>query len=310
VTRDVRNPRRDPSELVLEKLLSQSIRDATTGLDPLEWGWSKLPKEELFALGRGVPSKLVSRRPDGMVRISVTNFSDMKSLRERFPSLGHPLEYLLDYQTFGPRDVLRRNRAKGLLTQAVVEAKKTPVAWVDILFLGWWRMIESNGVDAPLDRVLANGFSPKEWTVASVRAATGLAHDVSSLNGDESGPNGAARLLHDFSVRRNPDLDSSIDPPTLDRVKNVLDWQRFLVALPERVRKAFGLAWFCYLLWELDDAIPSVPAHGTEITAALEEGVHELTGLDGSEVDSVVEDLCRQGFTWADGLLTWPEILE
>ncbi len=294
----------------IARLLASAIESADSGVASAQSGWTALTSEELAKLRRVLPQGTLESRSDGTARIVIGGVSAIFQLREVLPEFGHQFEYLLDSKTQTSRDIARGEDASKILTSAVRQAKRSVASLAHLVFLGWWRMIESNGIEAPLNRVLAEGFSPKSWTQASARSATGLGLSVAqTATGVLPTEAGALRQLGELPGCDKISLSfEHSQEPDLIRVKRVLEWERFANEVPKEVAVAIGFGWSVRLAWDGSGSIPLDTRRCSDLSNRLDGSLAELAKSGEIQFETTVKQLESNGFPWATSIVTWPHI--
>jgi len=313
---DAQNPK-DPKPsdrvtLAIEKLAETLTSDVEKGLGLSRSGWTN---PTILGLDPAYIRNLIevgvlAENENGSVRLNPGAKSMIKKMIGRYEVLHNQVNYGFDNADALRLDSERIAKASHTLSRVSDSLQHDEGHWSDVVCVGWWRMLESSGMPAPLDAIIGAGFSPMDWTLKATWASFQLALTVASRVGTAPSFEESAAYLSDLLGSENSKIAEppTVEPGDLIKIQETLRWNDILHSIPADSQKALGLAWFCYFLWELDDCLPFSEANSDALFSQLLVVICELTKTTASDIASSRSILVEKGLIWAEEIICLPEV--
>lgn len=188
----------------------------------------------------------------------------------------------------------------------------------DFLFcavaIGLWRMLNTSDMSAIVDDILKEGFSPKDWAIASTRAVPYLSLSLAQKTGK-----GKIDKLEDaFQYAKKMGLIedtpsvSDLNSVEISKIKRVLKWEEFKKDLTEENVKLLGLSWFIVFILEVNEALPSYPDFSITIVNFIKEFIEKLMNANYEDLTKNLKasiTKLEQEIGWAPNFVFLPEVI-
>jgi len=294
----------------VQLLLQALIADLTSEKPVKDAGWRSIPELDPTSASSIVYSGMVLQRGREL-RLNIESPRTQDWVRRKSQILRKQLEYAQFTSQAVQEDGGRVRRALQILADIQAALAENPTLWAEVLVIGWWRMLESSGMPAPTDDVLAAKFSPSDWIRIATQASGNLAMRVaSSAVRAVSLQDGLDYLSRIISWREEPfQLPPIVDDDSLERVMHVLRWEEIEAQVPSSVQRSLGFAWFCHTAWSLASLVPVTPEYSVKLSDGLHNTLNQVAGFSENAIDEVVDSLAHRGISWGSDLLTLPELV-
>lgn len=302
----------------VESIIGSSLRvllqDLVDGAEKEDAGW-RMPGT-LGMLDADLSELLqlhaIERNMKGQVRFNMDN----REMRRNLWSLQQELtqlDYFLEKLPVIKRDRERLEEAEGLLDQVCKTLEHHHQTWAYITWVGWWKMLESSGLPAPIDLVLKEGFSPKDWAMNVSLACPDLALSVAEKFGD-------IRAVYEAQTyfKENNLVDTNESSPVAqgqktDKIKGILRWEEVTEALDYGLIKMLAFVWASLYFLENRDLLTTSEEASLELYDTIWAKVKDLLNEDQSalldKLQNTVSTLAERRVTWAADVLQVPEVI-
>jgi hypothetical protein len=314
--RDLPNTRypTQKAESAIALLLHILLQDLIDGAEKEDAGWRTpssigMPDADLREL-RDLHA--IETNAEGQVRFNMNNRQMCKAVHSLQQELTQ-LDYFLEKAPVIKQDRERLKRAEDLLEQVCQALQEHPETWAYIIWVGWWKMLESSDLPAPVDLVLKEGFSPKDWAVEVSLACPDLALSIA----EKFGTIDAICKTQEYFKKKNL-VPANESPPVLPReniekIKGILRWEEITEAFDVGLTKELAFVWASLYFLENKDLI----ARSEEASVALYDTIWDrLKGLLNEDQTTLLEKLkdvvvrlSEQGITCAADIIQVPEVI-
>lgn len=301
---------------IIERVLQALLKDLIIGIKQEEAGWRPLtnfgidPADQNELLKRDI----IVKNTKGKVRFNLRNNRIRQKLK-LFDLQFKQLDYFLKTQEVVKSDVQKVEKAHDILRQIDGILKGSPEAWVYIIALGWWKMLESSGMPTLIDDALEEGFSPKDWTVQATLSSSQLALSIAKKFGQIHSLKEALDFLKERGICKTDGISLPLAPneATIQKIKKVLKWRNIETKLTEPCIKMLSFLWFSLFILESNNLLPlsaEVPPKLLDViwktlVGLLEKDQSSLL----SELEEITNMLIDERITWASDILRVPEIV-
>lgn len=296
----------------IKKLAETFVGDIEKGLGLSKSGWTNptILGLDTAYIRNMIDTGLLVESENGSVRLNPKSKAMISKAIRREEVLQNQVKYSFENADALRLDFARMSKATHLLSGVSESLKRDENHWREIVLVGWWRMLVSSGMPAPLEAVIRAGFSPRDWTVKATWASFQLALTVADTSRgpptfEESAKYMSALLESTDLVIEEPIL---AEPSELVRIREAMSWDEILNSLPSETKKALGLAWFCYFLWEIADCVPFSEANSNALSNMLLANVCELVNASVTKIALSLDSLSDGGLAWTREIINLPEV--
>lgn len=306
---------------VIDKIFHVFLDDLKKGIKEEEAGWRSLDDFGITSADKSefLKSGIIEMNPIAEIRFNFRNKEIRKILKKYglsescIKELDY-LDYLLKNREIIESDIRRLSDAKNILNQISKILQSSSKNWIYITALGLWKMFESSGMPAPIDDVLREGFSPRDWTIKAVSSSYRLALDTAKRFGEISNFNEVINFLEKMGISNVEDIYlPSSDQEDFQRVKKVIRWNDIEDALTEPTIKIMAFLWFSFFILDLADLVPASDEVSHDLLDAIRSISEDLLGRNYkellNELEKMIDKLTEQGITWAADILHVPEVI-
>lgn len=302
------------AESKIGSLLTILLQDLIGGAEKEDAGWRTPSSLRMLDADLKELSDLraIERNTEGQVRFNMNN----RQMRRALGSLQQELtqlDYFLQKMPVIKRDKERVKDAEGLLDWVCQTLQHRPETWAYIIWIGWWKMLESSGLPAPIDLVLKEGFSPKEWAIKVSLACPDLALNVASKFGKIDTIYETQEYFKENNLVAADESPPAVQREKIEKVKGILRWEEIIEALDAGLTKMLAFVWASLYLLENKNLIATSEEASLGLYDAIWARVKVLLNEDESallnKLKNTSNTLTERGVTWAADVLQVPEVI-
>jgi hypothetical protein len=295
-----------------KKLAETFAGDIEKGFGLSKSGWTNpsILGLDMAYIRNLIDTGILAENENGSVRLNPKSKVMISRALRREEVLQNQVKYSFENADALRLDFARMSKATHLLSEVSESLKRDENHWREIVIVGWWRMLVSSGMPAPLEAVIRAGFSPRDWTVKATWASFQLASTVADKSRGPPTFEDSVKYISVLLESTDLAIEEPIlaEPSELVRIREAVSWDEILNSLPLETKKALGLAWFCYFLWEIADCVPFSETNSNVLSSMLLASVCELANSTVTEIASSLDSLADGGLAWTREIINLPEV--
>lgn len=301
-------------ESIIRSLLGVLLQDLINGAEKEHAGWRTPSSLRILDADLKELSDLraIQRNTKGQVRYNMDNRQMHRALQSPKGELTQ-LNYFLENMPVIRRDRERVKGAEGILNQVCQVLQDHPENWAYIIWVGWWKMLESSGLPAPIDNVLKEGISPKDWGIIASLACPDLALSVAEKCGDATTIYEAQKFFKENNLVAADESPPAVRGEKSQKVERILRWEEVTEGLDDGLTKMLAFVWASLYFLANRDLVTrseeaSFPLYDT-IWSKIKDLLNEDQPVLLEKLKNTVNTLAERGVTWAADVLHVPEVI-
>ena len=185
----------------------------------------------------------------------------------------------------------------------------------NIIFYGWWAMLESSGMPVAKASVLLANISPEQWYIISYRACPHLALEISTNFGNKYSIKESIQKLKgiEFPIK-DIEILNDISKDNLDQVKTILQWLEIKKQLSNEFLRYLGIIWAVYEGIVTNEMLPKSPESIAQISEYLFNLIEKKYDVDhiviGKEYETFIEFCETNSIPWGPEIIRFPEVAQ
>jgi len=303
-------------QILLQVIIDDLRNNATEG----EAGWRKPSEIEITSKQLGELFKLgiMENNLFGDIRINFRNKDTSRrlaSFKLQFEQIG----YFIKNREMIIEDTKKLQKAQEILIDLKEVINSDLGILPPIITIGLWKMLNTSEMSAIVDDILKGGFSPKDWAIISIRAASYLAVSIAQKIGKVESFGEAIKFIEKVGLIKKSFEQPILNEEQIQKVKKVLKWDIIQECLTEEDVKFIGISWFMFFLLESKDVLPLVSDLHTQILDNIKDTIEEALDISWEELSSNLEnsiskinrkigEKVMQEINWASDIIFMPEV--
>jgi hypothetical protein len=306
--------KRESVERTAQILIGFVISDLQNGIPEGHAGW-RFPTEtgidnDLLELLS--QSRYLDVDPEGRIRFKFK----LKSVTDKFKSLKLQFEqadYYAASQHVIQQELRKVEEAQHIFTHFTNFLEENPNAIMAAVSIGLSRMLYASNMAAPIDDILEEGFSPKDWMIISTRAIPTLSLTIARKVGNADSMNASFDILKKARLIDYKPSKISIDGETLEKIKRVIKWSMVKENLNDENIIFLGLSWFIIQILDSNNIMPGYEDSSVKIIKMSKNTIESIMKKPWKELlsnlDKTIEGIMDKGGFGVSEILFLPEVL-
>ena len=285
----------------VRKIIDSMINDLKNGTNKQSAGWRTVEDLEI------TDNVLAALRKERIIFESGSNFR-LNLMNDRITQRYRELRLKIEQRKYFYQNYEHNQQKINNQRRIIQELEQFARLFIEQVFsideyasIGFWKLLSRIGISAPIDDIIRQGYSPRNWAVISFSAIPQLTEDL--FYNEHSG----GKIIQSFEkanklnlLPKTPTINY-LDNEEIERIKQISQWDVLKENLTNEAKLYLGCLWFTFYV--IDEK--SYTAYFEERSDDVNNALSELfISLFDRNLTQVIDQLERE-FTQLESLRHW-----